>query len=157
MIDENDSKGGWKTYRPTKTLWFWSCAGAAVATTILGFTWGGWVTGGTLENRVAEASETAGAELAATICVQRFVSAPDARAELAAFMDESRWSRDSLIADGGWTTPLGFEAPIAGAADLCAERLAEVALPPVAEEAALGGGASAADAPEAAIAPAAAN
>ena len=33
----------WENFRPTKAMWFWSCAGTAVVTMVVGFTWGGWV------------------------------------------------------------------------------------------------------------------
>ena len=34
-------------YRASKTVLFWACAGSAVLATVVGFSWGGWVTGGT--------------------------------------------------------------------------------------------------------------
>ena len=34
-------------YRPSKTALFWSCGGCVVLATIVGFSWGGWTTGGT--------------------------------------------------------------------------------------------------------------
>ena len=34
-------------YRASKTVLFWACAGSAIVATIVGFSWGGWVTGGT--------------------------------------------------------------------------------------------------------------
>ena len=37
----------WETYRPTKALLVWSCAVGAIGVIVVGFTWGGWVTGGT--------------------------------------------------------------------------------------------------------------
>ena len=127
MTDE--SKGGWGDYRPSKAMWFWSCVACVVATVVIGFTWGGWVTGGTAEEQTAQAREAGRAELAATICVARFVEAPDAAVQLAALKDASSWNRDDTIADAGWTTPLGFDGPVSGAADLCAERLVAMELP----------------------------
>jgi hypothetical protein len=139
MTPEDGTAKGWSSYRPTKAVWFWSCVACVVATMIVGFTWGGWVTGGTAAARVEEARETARAELAATICVARFLAAPDARGQLAALQEASSWGRDDIIAEDGWSTPRGVEEPIVGAADLCAERLATMDLPepaPVVEEAA---------------------
>jgi hypothetical protein len=75
------------------------------------------------------AREEGRARLAATICVARFVESPDAAVQLAALKDESSWSRDDTIADAGWTTPLGLEEPVSGAADLCADRLVAMDLP----------------------------
>ena len=37
----------WSETRPTKTAVFWSWIAAVIVTMIIGFTWGGWVTGGT--------------------------------------------------------------------------------------------------------------
>ena len=45
----------WSDARPTKTVVFWSCVATMVVTMIVGFTWGGWVTGGTAL-KMAEAS-----------------------------------------------------------------------------------------------------
>ncbi len=119
-----------RDYQPTKTVLAWACAGTAALTMIVGFTWGGWVTGGTAETQVAEASETAKAELAAIICVEDYMNAPDLRARHAALMEESSWGRDGTIEDAGWVTVAGLEEPVDGAADLCAERLAEAEIPP---------------------------
>jgi len=115
----------WETYRASKTTLFWSCAGCAVATMIVGFGWGGWVTGGTADKMSAAAATTARAELAATMCVSRFMSGTDMVAQLAALKASNSWNRDDLIEKGGWTTLPGAEKPIQGAADLCAKRLLE--------------------------------
>lgn len=125
----SDAMNRVKDYQPSKAVWFWSCAGACVLTMIVGFTWGGWVTGGTAQERVEAASEHAVAELAASICVQRFLAAPDAGEKLAQLKEESRWSRDDLVQDAGWTTFASAEEPVDGAAELCAEQLAEAELP----------------------------
>ena len=45
----------WAAYRPTKGLLFWAAAAGAVATIVVGFAWGGWVTGGSAK-RMAEAA-----------------------------------------------------------------------------------------------------
>jgi hypothetical protein len=115
----------WETYRASKTTLLWSCVACAVATMIVGFTWGGWVTGGTAEKMSGAAASTARAELAAAMCVSRFMSGTDMVSQLAALRASNSWNRDDLIDKGGWTTPPGAEKPIQGAADLCAKRLLE--------------------------------
>ena len=57
-------------YHPSKTVLFWSCAGCIVATMIVGFTWAGWVTGGSAKEMVTDAADQARAEVAAAICVR---------------------------------------------------------------------------------------
>jgi hypothetical protein len=130
-MTDHDSQNGFKSYRPSKATWLWSCVGTAVATMIVGFTWGGWMTEGTHEDIVSDA--TASAEVAAAICVERFLAAENAGVQLATLKEESSWRRDSMIEDAGWATPLGFEEPIEGAADRCADQLAAIELP-VAEQ-----------------------
>ena len=116
-------------YRPTKTIWFWSTAACIVLTIILGFTWGGWVTGGAAADRAETAASEAVANLAADICANRFLAASDAAAQLGALKEASSYQRDDFIADGGWVTFANAKEPVDGAAELCAERLAEVELP----------------------------
>jgi hypothetical protein len=126
----------WSDYRPSLALWFWSCAGCVVLTMIVGFTWGGWVTGGSADAMAANAREEARAQLAAAVCVEKFLHAPDAAVRLAELKEQSQWQRDGYIEEGGWTTLVGLEEPVDGAADVCAEQLAEMELPAANESAA---------------------
>ena len=87
----------WENYRPSKGGWFWSCAGCIVATVVLGFTWGGWVTGGTATKMSADAAAGASAQLAAADCIHRFESGPNAAMELAALKKAESYERGDLI------------------------------------------------------------
>jgi hypothetical protein len=53
----------WEAYRPTKGVWLWTSAGCVVATIVVGFAWGGWVTGGSAERMVSDAANGARAQL----------------------------------------------------------------------------------------------
>jgi len=119
----------WGEYRPSKAVWFWSCVAASVLTMIVGFSWGGWVTGGTATKQVETASEKAVAQLAASICVTRFLAAPDAAAKLAELKKTSSWERDDFVEDAGWVTFASAEKPVNGAGLLCANQLAEAEIP----------------------------
>lgn len=119
----------WSAYQPSKAIWFWSCVGAVVLTMIVGFTWGGWVTGGTAAKQVKAAGEQAAARLAANICVHRFLTAPDAQAKLAELKKTDTWERDSFVEKGGWVTFAEMKKPVDGAAELCAEKLASAKVP----------------------------
>ena len=125
----SDLAQGWKEYRPSKAVWLWSCVASVVLTMIVGFTWGGWVTGGTARENAETAAETAAATLASKICAYRFLRAQDAGQQLAALKEASSWERDSFIEDGGWVTFAGMKEPVEGAADLCARTLASAELP----------------------------
>jgi hypothetical protein len=113
----------WEKLQASKTQVFWACAASVVATLIIGFTWGGWVTGGTAQERAASAATEARAQLAATVCVERFAKGPDAIAQLAALKSSDSWKRDSFIEAGGWATLAGMDKPVAGAAGLCVQQL----------------------------------
>jgi hypothetical protein len=110
-------------YRPSKTAWFWSCVASVVLTMVIGFAFGGWVTGGTAESMAALARQDAREQLVASICVERFVSAPDAAQKLQELKEARSWERDGLIEDEGWATVNALDEQVSGAADLCAERL----------------------------------
>jgi hypothetical protein len=114
----------WAHVQVGKTALFWSCAGAAVATMIVGFTVGGWVTGGTAAKMAGDAGSQAQAELAATICVERFAGGDQPLVQLAELQDiDSSYRQRTFVADGGWATMPGMDRPNSAAAGLCAERL----------------------------------
>lgn len=119
----NDMMNNLEQYRPTKTVWFWSCVGVAALTMVVGFTVGGWVTGGTAAQQVKTSTENAVAKLAANICANRFLAAPDATYQVTQLEEVDSWKRDSFIEDGGWVTFANMEEPVDGAAELCAEKV----------------------------------
>lgn len=74
-------------YRPSKTALFWSCAGSVIVATIVGFSWGGWTTGGSAQEMAEDSAAQARQELAAVVCVDRFMAAPDANVQLAGLQE----------------------------------------------------------------------
>ncbi|HKP24658.1 MAG TPA: hypothetical protein VJV39_12395 [Dongiaceae bacterium] len=115
----------WEDWRPPKWGLFWSCVSVSILTMVVGFTWGGWVTGGTAKEMTQEARRN----LAATFCVNRFVTDADAAAQYAKFMQISDWQRDEFIHEGGWAKMPPLDRPLAGIADLCADKLATIQMP----------------------------
>lgn len=113
----------WQEYRPSKAMWVWSCIGCIVLTMIVGFTAGGWVTGGTAKSMQQQAAEDARENLVATLCVNNFVASTNAASALAKLKEASTWERDDFIEKGGWATIKGLKEQVNGAADLCAQRL----------------------------------
>jgi alpha/beta superfamily hydrolase len=113
----------WEDYQPSKGIWFWSCVACIVATLVIGFSWGGWVTGGTATKMAADAAVGASAQLAAAECVHRFKDGPDATAQLAVLKKADNYDRSDLIQKGGWATMPGSKDPVEGAADICAQQL----------------------------------
>ncbi len=113
----------WASYRPSKAAWFWSCAACAVATIVVGFSWGGWVTGGTATRMASDAASGAEARMASASCFTRFNQSPDMVIQLAALKKADSYDRSDLLQKGGWVTMPGNTNPVAGAADICARAL----------------------------------
>ncbi len=102
----------WENYQPSKTMLVWACIAAVVATIVVGFSWGGWVTGGTSQTMAKAAGDTARGELASAICVERFNTAPDAAAKLAELKALSdSYTKRQFIEAGGWATMPGQTGP----------------------------------------------
>jgi hypothetical protein len=113
-----------EAYRPSKAALGWCCILSVVATIVVGFVWGGWVTGGTATEMSNKAAEGASAKLAAAICAAQFDHDPAATVQRAALNKLDTWQRADFITKGGWATLPGMKDAVAGAADLCAEQVA---------------------------------
>jgi RNA 3'-terminal phosphate cyclase len=127
-------------YRASKAVLLWACAGSVVVATIFGFSWGGWVTGGSAEKMAEDSAAQARQEVSAIVCVDRFMAAPDAGVQLTALKEiSSSYAQGKFVEEGGWaiilpassTTDFKVRADDRKAAKLCAEELAkqEIAAP----------------------------
>jgi hypothetical protein len=127
---------GFDQYRASKTVLFWACAGSAILATIVGFSWGGWVTGGSAQAMADKAAAQARQEVAAIVCVDRFMAAPDAVVQLTALKEiTSAYAQGKFVQDGGWVMviPASSTGDDRKAAGLCAEELAKREIPAAAE------------------------
>jgi hypothetical protein len=93
------------------------CGAAALA--ILGFTWGGWVTGGTAEARAKASSEAATVAALAPICATQFRTAPDAAVQHADFVKKGSWEQKKLVEAAGWAKMPGSTDAMPGVAEAC--------------------------------------
>jgi hypothetical protein len=125
-------------YQASKTVLFWACAGCVIAATVVGFSWGGWVTGGSAREVAEDSAAQARQELAAVVCVDRFMAAPDAGVQLTALQEiTSPRAQSKFVEDGGWaiivpaSSPTDYKARADDrkAAGLCAEELAKREIP----------------------------
>ena len=101
-----------------------------MATIVVGFVWGGWVTGGTATPMAGDAADGARAQLAAIACVAGFNQGPDAVAQLAALKKANSYERGDMIAKNGWVALPGSKDPVTGAADICVQKLMSAGLKP---------------------------
>jgi hypothetical protein len=117
-----------KDYQPTKAALAWTAAGAAVATIAIGFTVGGWVTGGTAQDMANRAAATAHSELAALICVDNFARTETARAQHGELAALSALRQRQFVEGADWAVLPSGESLDRQAATLCASQI--VALDP---------------------------
>jgi hypothetical protein len=114
----------WEAMQPSKTVLAWSCVACTAGAVLLGFTWGGWVTGGSARSMADAAAAGARDQLVASICVDRFQAGSDATAQLVALKELRNWDRGSFIEKGGWVAMPDKSVATTAAARLCAEQLA---------------------------------
>ena len=103
----------------------WGAAGGAVVLAILGFTWGGWVTGGSASAAAKKDADQAVVEALASICVYQFDSQADVAAKLGELKDLASFKQAGFVEEGGWATMPGSEKPVSGVARTCASRLVD--------------------------------
>ena len=98
----------------------------AVASMVIGFTWGGWMTGGTASKLAGEQADSAVVAALTPICVEKFLHNSDAKANLAALQKiSSTWEQGDYLEKGGWATRPGATAADYHLARACAEKLAQ--------------------------------
>ena len=113
----------WSDARPTKTLVFWCCVASVVLTMIVGFNWGGWVTGGTARATAETMAHDAVVTRLAPICVMQSGRDPAKAVKLVALKDESSWQRGEYVGKQGWATMPGEQEPDSRVAQACATLL----------------------------------
>jgi hypothetical protein len=114
----------WAKAKLTKSAAFWVAIGAIIFTLYLGFSRGGWVTGGTAQRMADSASQSAVVERLAPICVMQFNQDPlrDQKLEEMKALTSS-FRRTSYIKEQGWATMPGEATPDNNVATECAQRL----------------------------------
>src|SRR5512144_2966912 len=89
----------------------WGVVGGAILAAITGFTWGGWVTGGTAESTASQRASSAVVAALAPICVEKFKTNADGAANLTTLKKTDSWSQGEYVEKGGWATLPGPIVP----------------------------------------------
>ncbi|MCV0396168.1 MAG: hypothetical protein K5872_04675 [Rhizobiaceae bacterium] len=103
----------------------YGAAAGAVALAIVGFSWGGWVTGATAQKMAGEASASAVAASWTPYCVARSKDDPNSSGTLAELKAANGFNRLKILESAGWATPLGADEPNRALARACDQALAE--------------------------------
>ena len=84
----------------------WGVVGGAIAAIIIGFTWGGWVTGGTSEKNAGVAAQTAVVQALVPHCVAKAEQQPE---QLILLKKENSYSRHDFVVKAGWVSSVADE------------------------------------------------
>lgn len=77
----------------------WGAVAGAVVAMVIGFTWAGWVTGGTAERMMLTSAEDAVVLSLTPLCVAKAEQEPE---QLAQLKETSRWQRRNFVIEAGW-------------------------------------------------------
>jgi len=93
---------------------------------IVGFAWGGWVTGGTAQKMAEEMAEDAVVNRLTPICVVQFNQDPEKYLKFKELKETGSWKRGDYVEGQGWATMPGEEKPDSKVADECAKQLMQI-------------------------------
>jgi len=103
----------------------------AIASMVIGFSWGGWMTARTAVKLADEQANTAVVAALTPFCVEKFLQNSDAKANLALLQKiSSTWEQGDYLQKGGWATRPGAPAPDYQLARACAEKLVQAKTAP---------------------------
>jgi len=103
----------------------YGAAVGAVALAIVGFSWGGWVTGGTAEKMASEHARMEVVAALVPICIEQSSQDPQVAATLALLKDTSSYQRSDMLMEAGWATIPGSSDPNRQVASACMDKLAD--------------------------------
>jgi hypothetical protein len=95
----------------------------AIAAMVVGFYWGGWVTGRTAQEMTQKSASSAVVLALAPICVDKFRQTANAPDNLVELKKINSWQQGAFIEKGGWATMPGATSADSSVARACAELL----------------------------------
>ena len=101
----------------------YGAAVGAIAVAVIGFSWGGWVTGGKAESMAEARSRTDVVTALTGICVEQSKHDPLLAERAALLKTTASYSRGDLIMKHGWATMPGTAEPNRQVANACAEKV----------------------------------
>lgn len=100
--------------------------GAVVVTLIVGFTWGGWVTGSTAQAMAQDSTEEAIADRLGKICMAQAQQSADIQTQLEELKKIATYNRAKAVMEKPWAIMPGEESADRKVAVACAAALMEV-------------------------------
>ena len=104
----------------------WCAIGGAIITMIIGFSWGGWVTGSTAQKSAEEMATNAVNEALIPICVAQFNQDPQKLEKLVELKSQSRHYWDDIVEKAGWAIMPGSSSSNIRICGPCAYQIMEL-------------------------------
>ena len=98
----------------------WGAIAGAIILAIVGFNWGGWVTG----SKADEMAQSAIVDRLIPICVEQFNMDSEKANKLAEMKKVDSWMRSDFVVKQGWATMPGSTEANRNVAEGCAEKIA---------------------------------
>ena len=98
---------------------FWGAVAGGILLAIIGFNWGGWVTGG----EAKQMAEAAVVDRLVPICVEQFNGDADKDMKLAVMKKADYWARAEYVTEQGWATMPGANEADGSVAEGCASKI----------------------------------
>ena len=102
----------------------YGAAVGAVALAIIGFSWGGWVTGGTAARMASEQARLEVVTALVPFCIEKSKQDPQVMETLAQLKEASSYKRSDMLMKAGWATMPGSSDPDRQLASACMDKLA---------------------------------
>jgi len=96
--------------------------GAALVA-VVGFTWGGWVTGGTANDMATSMARDDVVAAMVPVCLDMARTDPERMAKLTTIKAAETYQRRNALMDAGWATMPGSDAPDQDIAKACLAKL----------------------------------
>lgn len=91
----------------------------AVAVAVIGFSWGGWVTGGSADRSATALSKADVVSALQPVCLDNAATDPDRLAKLETIRAASAYQRSAAVMATGWATMPGETEPNRAVAEAC--------------------------------------
>jgi hypothetical protein len=101
----------------------YGAACGAIAVTVIGFNWGGWVTGGTARQMATDQSRTEVVTALTSICLDQSKRDPQLAERSALLKAASSYERGDLVMKNGWATMPGTTEANRSVAIACADKV----------------------------------
>ena len=101
----------------------YGAACGAIAVTVIGFNWGGWVTGGTARQMASEQARTEVVTALTSICLDQSKRDPQLAERVALLKAASSYERGDLVMKNGWATMPGTSEGNRLVAIACADKV----------------------------------